>query len=384
MSAAGRPPLVAHPRALRVGPLGVAHNALNRPTLIGVCRESCGPDRGTSVIGDVHGDAWARGARADHAVNVATGGTPDWLRSLLRSELDGALSSLPRRDRRDRRDCPAPQSRPRRGRPAQRRRPRLHADRRDAWSAAARRRAPAVRRARPCAGGRRHCRPHPVILVQRPLHLGSGIDPRRRGPRRHRQPHQPDRRPAPPRRVRGHHEARPHRSSSTRRSWTSCPASRSRLASEQGRGVSSAASPRSSRSPVCASATCSRRPRWPAGCATAARRGRSTASPLPWRAPPPTIPSGSARPPGVRRPTAPRCTRAVTAALPDVCVHDGAANFLLLELAPGRTRRRYAPCPANATASLFVRLLDLSLADRAPLAPHRTRWRGEMFSWWRR
>ena len=47
------------------------------------------------MIGDVHGDAWARGARADHPVNVATGGTPDWLRSLLRSELDGALSSYP-------------------------------------------------------------------------------------------------------------------------------------------------------------------------------------------------------------------------------------------------------------------------------------------------
>ncbi len=44
---------------------------------------------------DVHGDAWARGARADHAVNVATGGPPDWLRALLRAELDGALSAYP-------------------------------------------------------------------------------------------------------------------------------------------------------------------------------------------------------------------------------------------------------------------------------------------------
>ncbi|HEX5923601.1 MAG TPA: Rv2231c family pyridoxal phosphate-dependent protein CobC [Baekduia sp.] len=44
---------------------------------------------------DVHGDVWARGACADHAVNVATGGPPDWLRALLRSELDGALSAYP-------------------------------------------------------------------------------------------------------------------------------------------------------------------------------------------------------------------------------------------------------------------------------------------------
>jgi histidinol-phosphate aminotransferase len=47
------------------------------------------------VSADVHGDAWARGARADHAVNVATGGPPDWLRALMRSELDGALSAYP-------------------------------------------------------------------------------------------------------------------------------------------------------------------------------------------------------------------------------------------------------------------------------------------------
>jgi histidinol-phosphate aminotransferase len=47
------------------------------------------------VSADVHGDAWARGARADHAVNVATGGPPDWLRALLRSELDGALGAYP-------------------------------------------------------------------------------------------------------------------------------------------------------------------------------------------------------------------------------------------------------------------------------------------------
>jgi histidinol-phosphate aminotransferase len=47
------------------------------------------------VSADVHGDAWARGARDDHAVNVATGGPADWLRALLRSELDGALSAYP-------------------------------------------------------------------------------------------------------------------------------------------------------------------------------------------------------------------------------------------------------------------------------------------------
>jgi histidinol-phosphate aminotransferase len=47
------------------------------------------------VSADVHGDAWARGARADHAVNVATGGPPAWLRTLLRSELDSALTAYP-------------------------------------------------------------------------------------------------------------------------------------------------------------------------------------------------------------------------------------------------------------------------------------------------
>ncbi|HET6505678.1 MAG TPA: aminotransferase class I/II-fold pyridoxal phosphate-dependent enzyme [Baekduia sp.] len=45
--------------------------------------------------GDVHGDVWARGARDDHAVNVATGGPPDWLRALLRRELDDALAAYP-------------------------------------------------------------------------------------------------------------------------------------------------------------------------------------------------------------------------------------------------------------------------------------------------
>jgi histidinol-phosphate aminotransferase len=45
-------------------------------------------------VSDVHGDVWARGARADHAVNVATGGPPDWLRALLRRELD-ALATYP-------------------------------------------------------------------------------------------------------------------------------------------------------------------------------------------------------------------------------------------------------------------------------------------------
>lgn len=44
---------------------------------------------------DRHGDHWARGARADHAVNVATGGPPDWLRQLLRRELDAAIGAYP-------------------------------------------------------------------------------------------------------------------------------------------------------------------------------------------------------------------------------------------------------------------------------------------------
>jgi histidinol-phosphate aminotransferase len=48
-----------------------------------------------SLADDVHGDAWARGARADHAVNVATGGPPAWLRALLARELDGALAAYP-------------------------------------------------------------------------------------------------------------------------------------------------------------------------------------------------------------------------------------------------------------------------------------------------
>ncbi|HWH92954.1 MAG TPA: Rv2231c family pyridoxal phosphate-dependent protein CobC [Baekduia sp.] len=44
---------------------------------------------------DVHGDAWARGARADHAVNVATGGPPPWLRILLRDALEHAVAAYP-------------------------------------------------------------------------------------------------------------------------------------------------------------------------------------------------------------------------------------------------------------------------------------------------
>jgi histidinol-phosphate aminotransferase len=51
------------------------------------------------VSDDVHGDVWARGARADHAVNVATGGAPGWLRALLRHGLDEALATYP--DERD-------------------------------------------------------------------------------------------------------------------------------------------------------------------------------------------------------------------------------------------------------------------------------------------
>jgi histidinol-phosphate aminotransferase len=46
-------------------------------------------------VADVHGDHWARGARADHAVNVATGGPPDWLRRVLRHELDRAIGAYP-------------------------------------------------------------------------------------------------------------------------------------------------------------------------------------------------------------------------------------------------------------------------------------------------
>jgi histidinol-phosphate aminotransferase len=45
-------------------------------------------------VTDVHGDVWARGALADHAVNVATGGPPEWLRGLLRRELD-SLAAYP-------------------------------------------------------------------------------------------------------------------------------------------------------------------------------------------------------------------------------------------------------------------------------------------------
>jgi histidinol-phosphate aminotransferase len=52
------------------------------------------PPAGAPAI-DLHGDHWARGARADHAVNVVTGGPPDWLRRLLRQELDGAIGAYP-------------------------------------------------------------------------------------------------------------------------------------------------------------------------------------------------------------------------------------------------------------------------------------------------
>jgi histidinol-phosphate aminotransferase len=51
--------------------------------------------RQTRASADVHGDAWARGARADHAVNVATGGPPEWLRTLLHDELEAALAAYP-------------------------------------------------------------------------------------------------------------------------------------------------------------------------------------------------------------------------------------------------------------------------------------------------
>lgn len=44
---------------------------------------------------DVHGDEWARGAAADHAVNVATGGPPAWLLDALREALEGAVAAYP-------------------------------------------------------------------------------------------------------------------------------------------------------------------------------------------------------------------------------------------------------------------------------------------------
>jgi histidinol-phosphate aminotransferase len=44
---------------------------------------------------DVHGDAWARGARADHAVNVVGGGPPEWLRAVLRRELEEGVCAYP-------------------------------------------------------------------------------------------------------------------------------------------------------------------------------------------------------------------------------------------------------------------------------------------------
>lgn len=45
-------------------------------------------------MSDVHGDEWARGAAADHAVNVATGGPPAWLLDALREQL-GVVASYP-------------------------------------------------------------------------------------------------------------------------------------------------------------------------------------------------------------------------------------------------------------------------------------------------
>jgi histidinol-phosphate aminotransferase len=46
-------------------------------------------------VSDVHGDVWARGAAADHAVNVATGGPPAWLLAALRDALTGAVAAYP-------------------------------------------------------------------------------------------------------------------------------------------------------------------------------------------------------------------------------------------------------------------------------------------------
>ncbi|WCB93029.1 putative aminotransferase [Baekduia alba] len=50
---------------------------------------------GGATTADVHGDAWARGAAADHAVNVATGGPPAWLRAALAEELATAVAAYP-------------------------------------------------------------------------------------------------------------------------------------------------------------------------------------------------------------------------------------------------------------------------------------------------
>jgi histidinol-phosphate aminotransferase len=44
---------------------------------------------------DIHGDRWARGARHDHAVNVVAGGPPAWLRDLLHAEVDAGLRAYP-------------------------------------------------------------------------------------------------------------------------------------------------------------------------------------------------------------------------------------------------------------------------------------------------
>lgn len=45
-------------------------------------------------MSDVHGDVWAQGAAADHAVNVAAGGPPAWLLDALRAGL-GAVGAYP-------------------------------------------------------------------------------------------------------------------------------------------------------------------------------------------------------------------------------------------------------------------------------------------------
>jgi histidinol-phosphate aminotransferase len=47
------------------------------------------------VSDDVHGDVWARGVAADHAVNVATGGPPVWLREVLAEALEQAIAAYP-------------------------------------------------------------------------------------------------------------------------------------------------------------------------------------------------------------------------------------------------------------------------------------------------
>ena len=165
---------------------------------------------------------------------------------------------------------------------------------------------PASPRARPrCA--RTACRSTRVL---RDPERGFALDPARgartrptwslvgnpASPSRHARPRRGDPRPAP---------AGARSSSSTRRSWTSCPASRgASCASAATTSSSCAASPSRSRSPGCAPATRSRRRRWPSACAPCARRGRSTRSPSPRSTPRRGGRTRSRRPPSAPQPSA--------------------------------------------------------------------------------